>query len=758
MSVKALQDYTVYSRYAKYIPEKKRRETWKETVDRVFQMHEEKYADFISTNEKLKEYILFAKQLMKQKRVLGSQRALQFAGAPIFKHEAKIYNCAFGHISRARAFQEVMYLLLCGCGVGFSVQKQHVQQLPSLTNIDTNNDIVFVVEDSIEGWSDAIGVLVNSYFESPSDEFKQYSGKYVIFDYTQIRPEGALIAGGFKAPGPKGLARSIEKIREVLNARIASNINEGEFANKLRPIDAYDIIMHSSDAVLSGGVRRSATLSLFSVDDVEMINAKTGDWFIKNPQRGRSNNSAALIRNTTTRDQFARLMASAKEFGEPGFIWLDDPDIGFNPCVEIGLYPIAPNGIPGFQFCNLATQNASKCRTEEEFYEACKASAIIGTLQAGYTKFKYLTKETREITEREALLGCSMTGMMENPDIVLNPDIQRKGAELIKQINSEVAAMININPAARCCALKPEGSASALLGTCSGIHPHHSKRYIRHVQANKNEFPVQHVFNINPIAVQESVWSNNKTDYVISFLCEVPKGSIVKNQLSAVELLSKVKLTQQNWVEYGTRVENCVKPYIRHNVSNTITIKDDEWSDVEQYIWDNKQWFAGISLLPFSGDLNYPQAPFTSVLTPTEIVEEYGDGSVFASGIIVDGINCFNSDLWKACDALLNRGHIPVNDYKQNTHKESYNIAKDVFECQAAWINRAIKFGDKYFNGNYIKVTHCLKHVYVWKTWCDLKREYVEIDWSEVVEEQNYSIDVTTLGAQACAGGKCELI
>ena len=757
MSIKALQDYTVYSRYAKYKPDKKRRETWKETVDRVFDMHEKKYADKIESSLELKEAIAFAKQMMKQKRVLGSQRALQFAGDPIFKHEAKIYNCAFGHISRARTFQEVMYLLLCGCGVGFSVQRQHVLSLPNIAPINTNNSQVFQIEDSIEGWADAIGVLVNSYFIEPSSEFSSYKGTYVVFDYSNIRPEGAMISGGFRAPGPKGLARSLEKIREVLDGRLMQDLTVGEFKNKLRPIDAYDIIMHSSDAVLSGGVRRSATLSLFSVDDDEMINAKTGDWFIKSPQRGRSNNSAALVRSTTTREQFSKLMKSTKECGEPGFIWLDDPDIGYNPCVEIGLYPISANGLAGFQFCNLSTQNSSNCKTKEEFFEACIASAIIGTLQAGYTDFKYLTQETKDITAREALLGCSMTGVMENPDIVLNPEIQQQGALSIKETNQRIAKLLGINPAARTCALKPEGSASALLGTCSGIHPHHSRRYIRHVQANKNEFPVQHVFSVNPIAIEESVWSNNKTDYVISFMCEVPKGSIVKNQLSAVDLLSKVKLTQQNWVEYGTAVEHCVVPYIRHNVSNTVTVKDDEWDEVEQYIWDNKQWFAGISLLPFAGDLNYPQAPFTSVLTPAEIVEEYGDGSVFASGVIVDGIKCFDDNLWKACDALLNRGTVPLEHYIIGIHSDT-TIPSNVFECQSKWIKSAIKFGDKYFNSNYTKVTHCLKHVYVWKTWCDLKREYVEIDWSEVVEDQDFVIDVSTLGAQACAGGKCELI
>ena len=749
MSIKALQDYTVYARYAKYLPEKNRRETWSETVERMFHMHERKYGEQLISNPRFNDLFQKCKRAVLNKKILGAQRALQFGGAGIEKHQARIFNCCYSYCDRPKVFGEIMYLLLCGCGVGFSVQKFHVKKLPEIKKLK-NKTREIIIDDSIEGWADAVFDLVNSYF---------IGGEKITFNFSKIRPAGAMISGGFKAPGPDGLKRSLEKIRSVLDVRFNTrNSGEKEFINKLRPIDVYDIIMHSSDAVLSGGVRRSATLSLFSVDDEEMIKAKTGDWFITNPQRGRSNNSAALLKNKTTKEEFHNLMESTRQFGEPGFIWLDDLNIGYNPCVEISLFPQTEDGRSGIQFCNLTSINASKCKTEEDFYYACEMSSILGTLQAGYTDFKYLSPESKEITEREALLGCSITGVMENPEIILNKKIQKKGAEIIKEINKEIAEIIGINQSARTTALKPEGTASCILGTSSGIHPHHAKRYIRRVQANKLEFPAQLFEKENSLAVEESVWSNNGTDVVISFLCEVPVGSITKNQISAIELLEKVKLTQQNWVEFGTNVDLCVNPLARHNVSNTITVKDNEWKDVEDYIYKNKQWFAGISLLPFSGDLDYPQAPFSTVLTPYEIVREYGDGSILASGLVVDGLKAFNNNLWKACDAVLDRGEISLFDYTKELNG-GFTIdgtTGEQFYEQADWVRRALQFSNRYFEGNVAKMTHCLKHCYLWKYWLDLKRNYIEIDWSEVKEDPYYT-EINTTGAQACAGGKCEL-
>jgi ribonucleoside-triphosphate reductase (thioredoxin) len=744
MSIKALSDYTFYSRYARYNKEEKRRETWEEAVGRVFQMHRTKYAKQIEENLELEEYISFAQEMQNKKRVLAAQRSLQFAGDPIFKHELKMFNCLFSHIDRIRVFQETMYSLLCGCGVGFSVQKQHVKQIGNL-HPHVNPAKTYVVEDSIEGWADAVGVLMNSYFATPNEFFKyQYSD--IDFDLSQIRPEGALIAGQFKAPGPNGLKVALEKITKVIETRLASpSFKEGEFANKLRPIDCYDIIMHVSDAVLSGGVRRSATLCLFSHDDGEMMTAKTGDWFTSNPQRARSNNSAALLKGKTTREEFALLIKSTKEFGEPAFIWLDDLDIGYNPCVEIGLYPKTRSGKSGFQGCNLTEINGKKCDTKENFFKACKASAVIGTLQAGYTNFKYLTKESGEIFAEEALLGCSITGMMDNPELIFDPEVQKEAAELILKVNEEVAKMIGINPTARATCVKPAGSTSCVLGTASGIHPHHAKRYIRRVQANKSEFCLSVTESFNPSAVEESVWSANKTDKVISFLCEVPQGAIVKNQLKAVDLLEKVRLTQMNWVKYGKREDRCVNPKTSHNVSNTITVKPEEWDDVEKFIFDNQTWFAGISLLPASGDLDYAQAPFSTVLTPNELVREYGDASVFASGLIVEALRVFDGNLWDACSSLLFKIEHP-------------NLIGKI--CYQDWFDlrrRMVQFADRYFAGDLQRMTYCLKHVSLWKTWCDLKRDYKDIDWSTIIEDSEVYIEADTLGAQACSGGQCDV-
>ena len=781
MSLRALSDYTIYAKYARYLSDMFRRETWEEQVERVFDMHERKFKDVLETSETFRNDFEFAKLQILKKRVLGSQRSLQFGGPQIEKHNAKIYNCSFGYIDRVQAFNEAFYLLLCGVGVGFSVQKHHVEKLPEVFEVKEDaEEVEFIVDDSIEGWADAVGVLVSTYFKDQSP-FPEYFGKKVKFNFDKIRAEGELISGGFKAPGPKGLDAALNKITALLESRAI--LPPGK--NKLRSIDAYDILMHVSDAVLSGGVRRSATICLFSPDDEHMLRCKTGNWFIENPQRARSNNSALLVRNETTREQFAEIMRATKEFGEPGFVWAEDKDIGFNPCAEIGMYPQTVDGRSGFQFCNLTEINGKWCDTKEKFLQACRASAIIGTMQASYTDFKYVSDATKEITEYESLLGCSITGMMDNPDILFDPEIQKEGAKEIIFTNERIAKEIGIRPAARISAVKPAGTTSCVLSTASGIHPHHARRYMRRVQANYLEFPARKFAEVNPSAVEDSVWSNSGTDKVITFLCEVPAGAIIKNQLKATDLLEKVKLTQQNWIEAGTVIERCRVPYVRHNVSNTITVLEDEWDEVEEYIYNNKEWFAGISLLPASGDKDYPQAPFTTVHTPREIVREYGDASVFASGVIVDGLKAFENNLWAACDTLLGIGEAledslehpvePKRPRKNGFTDKEYNkkltkYAKDLEAYYASveeydkwwykveWLRRADGFAEKYFNGNVKRMTHCLKDVNNWKVWCDLNREYKEIDWSEVQELEAHYESVDTMGAQACSGGKCELV
>jgi len=730
-----LSDFKFYSSYSKFKKEEERMETWEESIDRVMQMHYKKYKNSITTE--LQEYLDFATKLYKEKRILGSQRALQFGGDSILKHEMKQFNCLVSYCDRIEFFKEAMYLLLCGCGVGFSVQTCHIEKLPMigkrLEGVKT-----FLIEDSIEGWADAIGVLLASYTLSDS-KFQQYYGYRIDFDYSNIRPKGASISGGFKAPGHEGLKNSLTKIQELLDREINGNVQI-----PLKSIIAYDIVMYMADAVLSGGVRRSATICLFSATDNDMLNAKTGDWYIKNPQRGRSNNSVILIRDKTSKELFSKIMESVKSWGEPGFVWSTNEDIIYNPCVEIGMTPYyiddQNNKISGWEGCNLTEINGSKCNTEQEFYDACKASAILGTLQAGYTDFKYVTDITKKIFDREALLGCSITGFMNNPTILFNPNIQKKGAEIIKETNKIIANLIGINQAARTTCVKPSGNASVILGTASGIHGEHSKKYFRNVQVNKEEELGKIIKTLNPKMVENSLWSNNNSDWVISFPINSKEGSIYKKDLYGVKQLEYVKLTQQNWVEYGTNYELCVDKNTRHNVSNTIVV--DDWDEVENYIYQNKEWFAGISLLGMTGDKDYAQAPFTEVIDTEEIVKKYGKASLFASGLIVDGLHAFRH-LWLACNAVLFNSEIDENESDALLQKD--------------WVRRAKQFSDRYFNSDIVKMVNCLKDISLYHKWLEINRDFKEINFDSINIKPSYT-EIDKLGAIACSGDKCEII
>lgn len=727
-ALQELQNYTFVSKYARWLEDKNRRETWKEAVDRVRNMMHTQYADI-----NISEDIDWAYDIMYKKKVLGSQRALQFGGEPILKRHAKIYNCTSSYCDRLRFFQECFWLLLCGSGTGFSVQKHHIAKLPTLEHDipDNNEGIKYVIEDSIEGWSDALGVLLSSYFSKPIEEFKMYKNSYVIFDYSNIRAKGSNLSSGVgKAPGFEPLQNGLEKIRILLDRCVANG------QKKLRPIDAYDIVMHSSDAVLSGGVRRSASLALFSPDDDEMAKAKTGNWYIENPQRARSNNSALLLKNDTTFEEFQTLMESVKEFGEPGFIWSESTEMIFNPCVEIGMWPVdEESGKSGWQGCNLSTINCSSVEDEDDFFERCRAAAIIGTLQAGFTKLDYLGKTSEKIFAREALLGVSLTGTMEKHDLILTEKVLTKGAKIAVETNKELSKKIKINQAARVTCLKPEGTSSSMLGTSSGIHPHHAKRYIRHVQANVLEAPYQHFKKYNPQACDKSAWSANNTDEIVKFPIEVPDGAKLKNQLPAVEMLSVVKETQKNWVNSGKNRALCTQDYLSHNVSNTVTVKPDEWDSVTKYIYDNRKFFAGISLIPQSGDKDYPQAPFTTVYTSREIVKEYGDAALWCSGLIELGLNAFMNNLWAACD------YVSINQAKENDSTD-----------KLLFITKMKNFAGKYFDGDVKRLTYCMKDVHNWKIYCDLFDSFQKVDYTQLSETEDNTTGIEEI---SCAGGAC---
>lgn len=744
MSVKnMMSEYVRISKYSRYNKEKKRRETWEEQIERMMKMHETHLGDKIDL---IREDFDFAKKMLLEKRVLGSQRALQFGGEAILNKNVRCYNCSFTYCEYVKAFQYLTFLSLAGVGVGLSVQYDHVNKLPDIAS-RKNGKKVFKVEDSIEGWADAIGVLMSSYFVDDCS-FPEYQGYEVEFDLTGIRPKGSKLSyTGGKAPGPDPLARAIKSIEKLIDERLTNS-------NRLAPIDCADIACYCADCSVAGGIRRSAIIILFSKEDNEMMKAKTGSWFIDNPQRVRSNNSVVLLRNNTTKEEFDEIMKSVKEFGEPGFIFSDHVDFGVNPCVEAGFYARDEFGNPGFEFCNLSEVNAKLCKTADMFYESCRAASILGTIQASYTDFPYLGEITKRITEREALLGVSITGMMDNVEIVFDPEIQRNGAEIVKQTNQRIANIIGIRPAARTTCVKPSGTASTLLGTSSGIHPNHSRRYLRRIRANKNEPTLQFYEMFNPKAVEEDYTSINKTDKVITFLCEVPKNARTKVDTPALTLLEYVKSTKINWVDAGRVDEYCTTPFAKHNISNTINCRDDEYDDVANFIFDNREYFTGISLLPQSGDLDYIQAPFTVIKTPDEIIKTYGSGSLLASGVIVNACRVFNDNLWAACDCVLGIGE-RLDDL--NISGMSHEVASVYINQQLnkkQWVERAKKFAVNYFDGDLRKMTYCLKDVNNYKTWVDIERTHVDVPWEMLTEEvDNTKVEQSV----ACAGGQCEV-
>jgi ribonucleoside-triphosphate reductase (thioredoxin) len=712
--------------YSRYSEEKGYYESWSDAVDRVMNMHKTYFVDKIKEHPILSDYIEEATKAYKEKRILGAQRALQFGGEQVFKHHMRVYNCTSSYVDRPAFFGEYFYILLCGAGAGFSVQKHHIAKLPMIRP-RTKQPKTHTIEDSIEGWATALDVLLSSFFIG-GGKHPEYEGRRVFFEYHKIRKKGAAISGGFKAPGPEPLQNALSKIEAILIDQAEDGI--------ISPIVAYDICMHAADAVLSGGVRRAATICLFSHDDEEMMMAKSGkQWVINNPQRARSNNSAVIKRGEISYEDFVALVNAGRETGEPGFVFVDSFEHCFNPCVEIGMFPQTEKGVSGWQGCNLVEGNGAKCTSKEEFFKICRAGAILGTLQAAYTDFKFVGSETKEIFEREALLGVSITGWMNNPQVLFDADTLREGVEIIKKVNKEIAALIGIRPAARLTCVKPSGNASVLLGTAPATAAEHSKRYIRHVQMNKDQEMAAIIKESNPYMIEESDHNSMGRDYMIAFPVIAPKNSIYRDEINSVEFLERVKLVQQNWVEPGTQVEYCVDPTVRHNVSNTCSVGEGEWDITTQYIFDNQKYFTGISLFPSSGDKQYYQAPFTEVLTPREIVRKYGDASLFASGLIVDSTKGFKH-LWEAV---------------MIAQMEDDKSTQELIDTRADWIRRFRKFADNYFEGNLEKTGMCLKDVYLLYKWMKIQINFKPVDLEGKLTVQKL-IDIDTTAAAACAG------
>jgi ribonucleoside-triphosphate reductase len=570
-----LSDITVHMKYAKYIPELNRRETWTELVDRNVAMHKKKYPNLIDQIDEAYKFVY-------DKKVLPSMRSLQFAGKPIEISPNRLYNCSYLPADSVDAFNEIMFLLLSGCGVGYSVQKHHIKKLPEIIKPFEKRSRRFVIGDSIEGWSDAVKVLMKSYLGN-----KRTSK--IIFDYTDIRPKGArLVTSGGKAPGPQPLKECLIKIEGILNAK--------EDGSTLSSLETHDIICHIADAVLAGGIRRAALIALFSASDDEMIGCKSGNWWETDPQRGRANNSAVLMRHKITKDFFMDLWKRVElsGAGEPGIYLNNDKDWGTNPCCEIALRP--------FQFCNLCEVNVSDLKSQDDLNERVKAAAFIGTLQASYTDFHYLREIWKETTEKDALIGVSMTGI--GSAAVLQLDM-KAAASIVKRENTRVAKLLNINKSARCTTVKPAGTTSLVLGTSSGIHAWHNDYYVRRMRVGKNE-AIYTYLNINHPELIEDEYFRPHDTAVISVPQKAPDNSILRTE-SPFDTLDRVKRVATEWVKPGHRAGSNT-----HNVSATISLKDNEWEAAGEWMWLNREYYNGLSVLPYNGG-TYTQAPFEDI-------------------------------------------------------------------------------------------------------------------------------------------------
>jgi ribonucleoside-triphosphate reductase (thioredoxin) len=567
-----LSEITTHLKYAKFVPEKNRRETWGELVTRNKEMHLKKFPQLAEEIEAAYKYVY-------DKKILPSMRSMQFAGKPIEINNARIFNCSYLPIDDYRAFSEIMFLLLSGCGVGYSVQTHHVENLPEIRKPLKSKR--YLVGDSIEGWADAVRMLTKAYFGQTSTA--------PLFDFRDIRAKGAsLITVGGKAPGPEPLKIALIHMQAILDRK-----NDGE---KLTTVECHDIICHLADAVLSGGIRRAALIALFNLHDEDMLTCKFGNWWENNPQRGRANNSAVLLRNLIDKETFMNLWGKieASNSGEPGFLFTNDKDAGTNPCAEINL--------KANQFCNLCEINASDIETQEEYNARAKAAAFIGTLQASYTDFHYLRDVWRKTTEKEALLGIGMTGIASGAVFKLN---MKEAAKVAVEENERVAKVLGINKAARVTTVKPSGTTSLVLGTSSGIHAWHDDFYLRRIRLGKNEALYTYLSMYHPEMLEDDFFKPTLQS-IVSVPQRAPEGAITRSE-SAMDLLERIKTINKNWIKPGHR-----KGANMHNVSATVTIKQDEWPAVGEWLYENKEYFTALSFLP--EDLGtYKQAPFETI-------------------------------------------------------------------------------------------------------------------------------------------------
>lgn len=569
-SNRILSDIIIYMKYAKYLDGENRRETWDEIINRNKNMHLNKYPH-------LKTDIEQAYQFVYDKKILPSMRSLQFAGIPIECNNTRIYNCCFIHMNDYTSFQELMFLLLSGTGVGYSVQNHHIKQLPPIIKpIKTKR---FIIADSIEGWCDAVKVLIKAYLCSKI---------LPLFDFSDIRARGEPIKKtGNIAPGSDDLRNSLISIQQIFD-----NKNNGD---KLTSLDVHDINCYIANAVIFGGIRRSAMISIFDIDDIEMLNCKTGNWWEHHSARARANNSVVIDRQTITKEKFQDIwkMVSSSHYGEPGIFFTNNKELGLNPCAEISLKP--------YQFCNLTTINTNNIENQEDFNIRCKWASFIGTLQAGYTDFHYLRPIWKETTEKDSLIGVSLTGVASGK--ILNLNI-KDASNIVKNENIRVSKLIGINPALRTTCIKPEGTSSLVLECSSGIHSWHNDYYIRRVRVDKVESIYKYLLKNHPQLLEDDIFSKNQS--IISIPIKAPENSITRHE-SALNLLNRIKHIYQDWIIPGH-----VDGENTNNVSATVNIKQNEWNDVGEWLWENKNNFIALSFLPFDGG-KYVQAPYEDI-------------------------------------------------------------------------------------------------------------------------------------------------
>lgn len=608
--VELLADYVFLSKYAQRRPDG-RLETWEETVDRIYDMHRVKLGNMGLDSPFVIEALEEAKKLEKDKVILSSQRGRQFASpvptSGILKHETKMYNCSSTYIDRTEVFGEVMYLLLCGCGVGYSLHKEYIDKLPVVCPLlSAEHNEVYTIEDSIEGWADSVNQLITHLFV----------GSNVEFDYSKIRPEGSLIDNKFIAPGPRPLARAHSRIRKIMR---------GAEGRKLKSIEIHDILCHIADGVVSGGVRRSAMIALFDKDDELMLKAKTGEWWKENPQRAMANNSILCSsEDPITYQELKDKLQVIRQFGEPGFVNVPDYRYVVNPCGEIVMNP-SVGDMTGFAFCNLVEINAERITSLEQFYTVCYTAAFIATVQSLYTDFKYLSRASIDIANRDRAVGVSITGIYANPE--LRGEKLLKGAKTVVASNAYWANVFGINASRACTTIKPSGNASSILGLyCSGIHPAHASRYLRRVRIKTNS-PEYRALKDTPMV--KDLQADNA---VISFPIEIDNANVVtKDDVTAVEHLKFIAMVKHYWINKGVK-----SPHgISNNVSATVEVEDKEWDEVAAVLYTNNHLFTGVSLLPKLGDQIYDNAPFQRISTP-ELQEEYDNIVTYLGSVDVD--------------------------------------------------------------------------------------------------------------------------